>query len=655
MSDNSSIGEPNSWLEWILTRENAEEINRSSKQDLFEAFDTSKTEDEMKSALIRNPELVFMFKQNFGTNKINVFHHLSIVGGNFFNKQEHVGMIQGVDENVTCVVTPDMPQLLGTSTNNTSVPSADKIMTIESVNDYRNLKTSTKMKFPARNFIVIPPFMIYKLNEAILQHDGDSTQVLLAAVKVIKEFDEHVPQNMNEITLEKANDTCMDIVFWLYLASKGKIKSIPTVGCSNREVRKHFDTIELQIKKNELEKRNSDQASMLDLSSSIQRPLEIIATSSSSTQDFLSKLTQLQSSAQDKSSHSFGKLSERTQKMLLIAASKGNVIPSELSDEAMAFFALSNFSKAQQFLESHLESKGIECSIPTALANLWLQGCFLWLNPLTPSGLAASVIASKDIIFNDSLHEGILLDFSTKHEINKASLSKLTKTQVIYPSSIELTIERIEALLAFTELFFTEKSYLSQGLNDFLTMCKTNKSILRTKLHLDKMFIPKLLFSIDDRVNKWLIECGRVQSVEQTSLELVDFMAIMTDLKLNRYYCDLPENIKHIVKDTTADQPVHQDKKRKSNDNSPTATIVSNDETNKDWKLQENESWHNWRHKTGKGPTLSCGAKPCLKFQVRGSCFSDCANRATHKKLKGNDHRLTDEFIKKTRKDLGKE
>ena len=97
-------------------------------------------------------------------------------------------------------------------------------------------------------------------------------------------------------------------------------------------------------------------------------------------------------------------------------------------------------------MESILESNRIECSISTTVANLGLQGCLLWLNPLTPSGLATFVISSNDIIFNDSLHERILLDFSTRHEIPKASHSKLTKTQVIYPTPIELMLETVEAI-----------------------------------------------------------------------------------------------------------------------------------------------------------------------------------------------------------------
>ena len=375
MSDDNSIGEPKTWLEWVLTRENAEDINRSSKQELFDALDASKTKEDIQQALIRNTEMVVMFKQNFGTNKLNLFHHLSVIGGNFYNKQEQFGMIQGVDENITCVVTPDMPQMLEISTNNASVPNMEEILKIKDVNEFRNTMRATRENFSARNFIVLPPFMIHDINEAILKYDGDSTQVLLAATRVIQEFDEYMAEN-SSTSFEKAADTCSNIIFWLYLAAKGKINSIPTVGCSSKNVRKHFDMIEAQIDghKSRIIQENT---SVENLTTSIQRPLEIIATSSSSTQDFLSKLTQIQATAQDKSTHSFGKLSEKIQKMLLIASSRGNVIPQELNDEAMSFFKLSNFSKAQQYLESYLESKGIECSIPTALANLWLQGCFL--------------------------------------------------------------------------------------------------------------------------------------------------------------------------------------------------------------------------------------------------------------------------------------
>ena len=101
-----------------------------------------------------------------------------------------------------------------------------------------------------------------------------------------------------------------------------------------------------------------------------------------------------------------------------------------------------------------------------------------------------------------------MLDFSTKHEITKSSLTKVTKTQVMYPSSIKLMVERVEAIAAFANLFFTEKSYLTKSLQHLLILWKSNKTLLRTKLYLDKLFIAKFLFSINDRINKWLNECS---------------------------------------------------------------------------------------------------------------------------------------------------
>ena len=111
----------------VLTQENAESINRSSKKALFEAFGTLKK----KKNRTRNENsidstfgnIVFQFKQNFGSNKLNIFHHLSVIGGNFFyNKQEQFCAIQGVDKDVTCIVTPVILQLLGCDTNEASVP-----------------------------------------------------------------------------------------------------------------------------------------------------------------------------------------------------------------------------------------------------------------------------------------------------------------------------------------------------------------------------------------------------------------------------------------------------------------------------------------------------------------------------------------------------
>ena len=183
-------------------------------------------------------------------------------------------------------------------------------------------------------------------------------------------------------------------------------------------------------------------------------------------------MTQIQSSNQDKSTNLFGKLSDRLQHMILVASSKGSVIPTEPSKESQAFFTLSSASKAQQFLENFLESNNIECTIQTAVANLWLNRCFLLSRPS-----------------------------QVKEDSN--------------PSSHQ-----------------------------------------------------------DD------------------------------DNKKRKYHQVL--------------------------DNGTKAKIVTNKDQVKDSKYKEGENWQMWRNKTIKGPTLSTNSKLCLKYHVRGTCFDDCTNKASH-------------------------
>ena len=57
-------------------------------------------------------------------------------------------------------------------------------------------------------------------------------------------------------------------------------------------------------------------------------------------------------------------------------------------------------------------------------------------NPLYPLGLAASVISSEGFFRTDTLHEGMVLDYTTKFDMLTESLSKLTKTQMRYQTHL---------------------------------------------------------------------------------------------------------------------------------------------------------------------------------------------------------------------------
>ena len=131
----------------------------------------------------------------------------------------------------------------------------------------------------------------HELNKSIIKYDGDDKKVLIVAIWLMKDFDAHI-DGIEDNTIESTSNTCTDILHWLYLASKGKIDSIPTIAYSVRQVRKYFNLLQQPIGFNG-NKNLQTNPSNNNISVNLQKPLEIIAASSSSTQDFLSKLTQI--------------------------------------------------------------------------------------------------------------------------------------------------------------------------------------------------------------------------------------------------------------------------------------------------------------------------------------------------------------------------
>ena len=271
------------------------------------------------------------------------------------------------------------------------------------------------------------------------------------------------------------------------------------------------------------------------------------------------------------------------------------------------------------------------------------------------------VISSSEIFGNETLYEGLVLELSTKHAISKQALHKLTKTKVLFPQDIEGMMERVYALVILSKLFFGDQSLLVQNLQVFSLQCQKKKLLLKTAKHLDDQFIAKFLFSIDNRINKWLNECQKAKIISNTSLELINFSIMISDIQLNRFICYLPNNIKKMTKKENSeddDDIVSPSKRNRSNTNSNNNTnssssgtqMIINDHMENDLKKKPSENWNKiFKNNIRKGPTISVDTHACLKFHVKGICYEDCRFKSSHIKLTGDDLLKTKDFVKKLR------
>ena len=135
---------------------------------------------------------------------------------------------------------------------------------------------------------------------------------------------------------------------------------------------------------------------------------------------------------------------------------------------------------------------------------------------------------------------------------------------------------------------------------------------------------------------QWLKQCCRAKNINDTNISLMDFSQLFYNIQANRFFCQLPPNIKklHSGKST-------ENKKRKQGDR------IINDSPVQSWKLRQDENWDViFKGKTNNGPSLSMNCKGCLKFHVKGICYEDCLHKASHCLLTGNNKLKTDSYIK---------
>ena len=247
-----------SWSDWFSAKKSVAILNKNYKKMMFEKFNATITEEKCKDQLLKQDEIAYLFKLNFGQGRVNIIHHFQEIGGNFWSEaNESLGAIQGIQKDGTCVVTPDIDQLFGISEGNNTVPKVSDILEIRGTNKIDQLQVSADTRYQARNVIPIPPFMLKKISATIQRSKGDSKEVLLTAVKAIIEFDTEI--NTNGDDTEKASESCGDLLHLLFLVVKNKIYSTPIIVCFDVQVQTHFKNLEkLHLNQNQPNTTNNN-------------------------------------------------------------------------------------------------------------------------------------------------------------------------------------------------------------------------------------------------------------------------------------------------------------------------------------------------------------------------------------------------------------
>ena len=343
------------WSKWFESRSSATKVNQGAQEKLLQIFNADISSDECLNHLQAHQETVFMFKENFGTARVALFHHFQALGGTAYDTTKTYGIIQGVESELTVNATPDIDTLCRKPTQAAAlVPTITSLLGIKKEEDINTVAAGTRSTYKPRNVIPVVPFLVDVINSTIQGANGSAKTVYVAVVTEIKRFDAEKADD--DTYQDKAKTKCKDILQWLYLVAREStaVDATPVTGCNSIGIVKRLNEVTKTCtgpEPSSSPKRSREAVTGAPASADWKIPLDIIAASTSSNQDYLRKLTQIQEKGQDKTSKSFQKLPTKYQNMILVASSTGEETPVVINPQAEKFFKSSSLLHAPLFLK----------------------------------------------------------------------------------------------------------------------------------------------------------------------------------------------------------------------------------------------------------------------------------------------------------------
>ena len=270
-----------SWLHWFMNHQSNDTINKTAQSKLIQAFNHAITAGKCNESLLSNQELSFLIKENFGSSRVAIIHHVTKSGGTIYNSTESYGMIQGIEKDLAVHLTPDIVVLCESPEGAaTPVPTSTNLLGVSKEEEVNNLTVGARSTYRPRNLMPIIPFLLKPINDAITAHDGNASHVLLAIAKAIKQFDTNVGDD--DSYTEKAKQSCKDVLNWIYLVSidSAAVSAIPSTGCNNIGLITSLrGASNICLASHRKRKSPTTNTNVGDGQVNLQRPLELIAAS----------------------------------------------------------------------------------------------------------------------------------------------------------------------------------------------------------------------------------------------------------------------------------------------------------------------------------------------------------------------------------------
>jgi hypothetical protein len=605
---------------------------------LQEMTASGKSVDDCLSAIDGNPTVPLMVLSPL--NKVHILFGLKTIGNDIFSPEKSYVFLSPHGASCTPVEI-DLVDILH-ATFSFPGPSVDAFKAADSTAKIKALDIApTATVFHSRKIFALPPFVGAKFTD--LDHQPSPLDALLIISKALSEHDSsHEGSNLFSILLPSMNFLWTTIQDLDFQTTAFTVVS-PAFGQTATDWASSFSKSYLHAAQ--------PHVSTSDL---ITNAATNVAANLYGLQNEIHGLRSDRVTEKSKAKGNFSSWHETTQRMVLFAASIDGETPSEEpTDFLNSFCKIQKSTDAQTVLiQSMLASQGCTVQISAGFVAALQKGLWLWTHQSVPSNLTILAVPRPNGHVEETVQDLVLaLKSETPSLFSESDLKQLTRQPMSFPSATD--VNDLEAhymnMAGLLTLLLGEDSLLTRYAKSWTQHLRTNFGSYQNQAVTDPLFIRKLLFSFDVRVQTFLRACMNAPRRDAVNSSYLESSGLFTQIVMQNFHAQLPAAYLPATPRLTP----HEDRRRsnpyedrrRSNQyddraftsrqkpNPPRDSVwgpeVQNMNQIPDWDITRlNIEFRKFNRPSNPGPP-----DICKKWHLKGSCYVDCPRKLSHQVL----------------------
>ena len=489
-----------------------------------------------------------------------------------------------------------------------------------------------------------------------------AANILVECISTMNAFDSSLEDGSD---IPKASDSCQDVIFFLWAASKKLIDPTISVEPEDCHIKAFCEELhDKHILASTLAAPNSE-----DVVPPSNTTFSSLSGSIAGLTTHLEKESSDRKSSSDDKKNKFEKLPSSSQQLILFASSskEDTIAKTKITEDFSNFLKQSSISRARTHLNQVLKSLKCQFDAPALLVSSLLAGDLVWISSSQlPAKLTIFLAGRPNLAKCSMSHKDWLklqLQESSDNNLDDKMVEKLADFKIDHPSNHFELRHYMNNLLGLCYFLLSKESDAAQSILSWVHHLDDYELLYENNFASDPLFGLKICLTIDRSLQLFLQSCQEARNFKDVKFSYLDYKFDQESIERGRFTCNPPAPLLGFFSNNTVGgrngsggvgtKRRHNALSSTRTTEEPTPDVIQNPAMKRAWLLGNEETYRRvfppsmWQ--TDPPPKMNNSEKiSCPRWFSKGYCFVHC--RRSHDVMDAETERKYNNFQQKCRR-----